>query len=330
MKNQSSLAAIRSHFSRQAATYNSQAIVQNLTRTMLINFTIPWLYNHFSSLHALRRPLSLKFADLGAGSNLNFTYELWQEFESSLLDLSSIVQKYDQLVETLNSQWENILSPPNSSQLLTQNVSFPAIQLDPKEIILQGSVVDLVELEHNTTLIQEQFQSRFKELWLQSHTTPLNQWCATSTSKDYDLIFSNACFQWLSQPQEFLNSLKNNILSANGTIIFSTFSVANLQELRNLGLPGLFYYTRQEWLKMLENAGFKVEILVHSKITLYFTTLKELFRHLKETGVNGITTKHKWTKRSYSEFLQQYHQQFYIEEKGYPLTYHPVLIVART
>lgn len=327
MKKQSSHAAIRSHFSRQAATYDSQAIAQNLTRAELINLTIPWLFNHFRSLQVQNKPLRLKFADLGAGSNLNFTRELWERF-LQIGTQPPLDSTHPMTSNQKELQWENlrssIASYASTQNLTTQN---QVVLSNLRNFFIKGEMVDLVNLQDTTTQLEAELKTHCKGIELQAQNTSLEQW-STVQQHDFDLIFSSACLQWLPNPQDFLHSLKHKVLAQQGTVICSTFSVDNLLELRVLGLPGLDYHTPQQWLAMLEAVGFQVDVLSHSHITLYFPTLKELFRHLKETGVNGIESGFKWTKQSYQEFLTKFHEQFYVAGQGYPLTYHPVIFVA--
>ena len=57
---------------------------------------------------------------------------------------------------------------------------------------------------------------------------------------------------------------------------------------------------------------------------VWFDTPMEVLRHMRYTGVNALTGG-TWTRADIREFESKY--QAFKGEKGYPLTYHPVLLV---
>jgi hypothetical protein len=61
---------------------------------------------------------------------------------------------------------------------------------------------------------------------------------------------------------------------------------------------------------------------------LTFKTPAEVLRHLKATGVTGIS-KQRWTKAKLSHFSNQYEKLFQSEKEGITLTYHPVYIIIK-
>jgi malonyl-CoA O-methyltransferase len=62
-------------------------------------------------------------------------------------------------------------------------------------------------------------------------------------------------------------------------------------------------------------------------IEQHFATPKDVLRHLKETGVTGIRSRH-WTPRQLMEFCNRYTEMF---GSGHDvaLTYHPIYIIAK-
>ena len=61
----------------------------------------------------------------------------------------------------------------------------------------------------------------------------------------YDLIISNATFQWIENLEPFIEKLKKQ-LNPNGELIFSTFGEDNLKEINNITQVGLKYFSLQE------------------------------------------------------------------------------------
>ena len=61
--------------------------------------------------------------------------------------------------------------------------------------------------------------------------------------------------------------------------------------------------------------------------TLHFPTPADVLRHLKRTGVNGLSRR-KWTRKDLSDFCRTYSELFGTAG-GCTLTYHPVFVLAR-
>ena len=63
------------------------------------------------------------------------------------------------------------------------------------------------------------------------------------------------------------------------------------------------------------------------RIEQYFEGPKQILRHLKATGVTGISNPH-WTPRTLINFCEQYGELF-TTSQGVRLTYHPIYIIAK-
>lgn len=134
----------------------------------------------------------------------------------------------------------------------------------------------------------------------------------------FDLIISNAAFQWIDDIENFINILYNK-LEPNGILLFSTFGVENFRELSFALDKNLSYHSSKEYRELLKN--FQLEIDEEAHI-LAFKTPKDVLKHIKLTGVNAIDET-KWTKSDMIRF-----------EKGYnnfcsfrpTLTYNPIYI----
>ncbi|NQX66070.1 malonyl-ACP O-methyltransferase BioC [Paenibacillus alba] len=92
-------------------------------------------------------------------------------------------------------------------------------------------------------------------------------WAPNAPKASFDLIVSNACFQWLSNPRQTLGQLRR-LLRAGGLLIFTTFGPDTFCELhkafdevyRAEGMEpqrhGLTFRTPAEWNSLLAESGF--------------------------------------------------------------------------
>ena len=121
----------------------------------------------------------------------------------------------------------------------------------------------------------------------------------------YDLIISNAVFQWFNNPNQILEKLSKN-LEKNGLLIFSSFGEKNFYELQEIMGIGLNY-------KILKNPA-KEEL-----ITLKFDSLLDLLKHIKYTGVNAIQ-EYSFSRKK----LESFEKDFYNKYGEIKLTYNPI------
>ena len=139
-----------------------------------------------------------------------------------------------------------------------------------------------------------------------------------STDKKYNLIISNATFQWIEKFPNFLGKIYEN-LEENGMFIFSTFGNNNFQEIKKITNESLNYYSCDELKNILQE--YKPFTLKEEILSIDFETPIDILSHLKLTGVNSISSKH-WTKKDLCEFSDKY-KKFYPNIK---LTYHPIYV----
>ena len=125
----------------------------------------------------------------------------------------------------------------------------------------------------------------------------------------YDLIISNAVFQWFNTTDILVNLKKQ--LNTNGVIAFSSFGEKNFQELKEIFNIGLKYTTHTT--PIFENT-----------IELEFSTLHELLKHIQATGVNAITD-YQLTKGKLKQLEEKY-----LETYGkIKLTYNPTYFLIK-
>ena len=127
-------------------------------------------------------------------------------------------------------------------------------------------------------------------------------------NKKYNLIISNAVFQWFNNPCAVVEKLQTH-LKANGILAFSTFGSKNFYEIKKLLGIGLNYYEYPEKAK-------------EDIIELEFDSITALLKHIQNTGVNALTN-YTFTKGRLLQFEKEYIKQF----GKFKLTYNPVYVV---
>lgn len=140
------------------------------------------------------------------------------------------------------------------------------------------------------------------------HSTPL--W-----KMRFDLITSNACLQWLDFRQT-IGQLRQ-ILAPNGLCLLSTFGQANCQEVREITHYGLEYLSLEAMREILERY-FEIIVLEEEKLCLQFSSPLEVFKHLKQTGVNALSHKAFLSKKMLECYQARFHNT---------LTYHPIYML---
>ena len=138
----------------------------------------------------------------------------------------------------------------------------------------------------------------------------------------YDLIISNAMFQWFTNLDEILAKYAK-ILNPDGILAFTTFSPENFPELETITGLSLDYKPENE-LKEILQKNYKILKFETFKKVLAFSTPLELLYHLKNTGVNSLGDK-KWDFADVKNFCRKYLENF----ENVTLTYVPILVVAQ-
>lgn len=138
----------------------------------------------------------------------------------------------------------------------------------------------------------------------------------------FNLIISNAMFQWFTNLEKALSYYKT-LMNKDGIIAFSTFAPDNFKEIKSLTGLTLEYKTVDEIRSILEK-DFEVLYLENFDYTMNFTNPLEILAHMKNTGVNAVSTKH-WGIKEVKDFCDRY-------KENYPdlsLTYSPIIVVAK-
>jgi len=134
----------------------------------------------------------------------------------------------------------------------------------------------------------------------------------------YDLIISNAVFQWIENIETFIPELIDK-LNQGGCLLFSTFGVENFREIYHVLGKTLPYKSVKEYEKLFKNIPHKIEEEIR---VLAFKSTRDILKHIKNTGVNALSETY-WTKTDMSKFEKGYNNFC----SGSPtLTYNPVYI----
>ena len=139
-----------------------------------------------------------------------------------------------------------------------------------------------------------------------------------NNSKKYDLILSNAVFQWIENFEEFISELLNR-LNTGGSLLFSTFGTENFREIYHVLGKTLSYKSVKDYKEIFKeyNPTIEEEIRI-----LAFKSSKDILKHIKNTGVNALNETY-WTKTDMSNFEKGYNNFC----SGSPtLTYNPIYI----
>ena len=139
-----------------------------------------------------------------------------------------------------------------------------------------------------------------------------------NSDKKYDLIISNAAFQWVENLESFIKLLVSK-LNEGGILLFSTFGPENFREVNFVLGKTLPYYSANELQEIIKDYKIIVEQEMH---VMAFKTPKDILKHIKSTGVNALEMV-SWTKSDMQKFENGYNNFC----SGIPtLTYHPIYV----
>ncbi|WP_129597996.1 malonyl-ACP O-methyltransferase BioC [Anaerophilus nitritogenes] len=153
----------------------------------------------------------------------------------------------------------------------------------------------------------------------------------------YDLIISNATFQWFNNFGETLEKLLN-ILKPNGTLLFSTFGsntfielkTAYLSVAKEMGLEKEISPPSQSFLEKTEirnliDKKYNIEILVEKEYE-YFDSCLNFFNAIKKIGANDSKHGKKILPPEFIQNVLAHYDQFYMTPNGIEVTYEPLYV----
>lgn len=141
-------------------------------------------------------------------------------------------------------------------------------------------------------------------------------------NKKFDLIISNAVFQWFENTDKILDKCKN-LLTKDGLLAFSTFTPNNFKEIRELTGLSLNYKSADDIKNVIEK-DFDLISIKSSEFIMNFDNPLKILAHMKNTGVNSLTETH-WGIKEVKNFCDKYSEKF----PDLTLTYSPIIVVAK-
>lgn len=141
----------------------------------------------------------------------------------------------------------------------------------------------------------------------------------------FSLVAANAVFQWIVDFPFFIKKIAS-VIEKNGYLLFSTFGQENFKELGSVTDISLEYMNKKELEKILSEK-FEVVKIEEAQEKIYFKNFRELIKHLKTTGVNGVPHK-PITYAAMKKFEKEY-KLAYKEKDGLFLTYNPIYVLCK-
>ncbi|WP_440116302.1 malonyl-ACP O-methyltransferase BioC [Paenibacillus sp. QZ-Y1] len=162
----------------------------------------------------------------------------------------------------------------------------------------------------------------------------IETWVQHAPESSVDIIVSNACFQWLSDPQETLGHLRR-ILRPGGLLFFTTFGPDTFREMheafneayRAKGMEpqrhGLSFHSPIQWEIMFEKAGysgFNCERSIHIE---KYVSARDFLYSVKGMGAStseAVTISGHSLRRLFTNMYREYEDRFSTQE-GITATY---------
>lgn len=135
----------------------------------------------------------------------------------------------------------------------------------------------------------------------------------------YDVIISSSTLQWFNSPGRFIENCAH-ALKRGGFLIFSSFGEDNLKEVADSTGRALPRLSLRDWTARVPDV-FSTVYAGEKRITLQFESPRELFGHLRDTGVNSLGTPGICALRNAISTMRP------SESGKFSLTYHPVFCI---
>ncbi len=141
------------------------------------------------------------------------------------------------------------------------------------------------------------------------------------------LLATASTVQWFQQLQPFCARARQS-MGEGAIMAMSCFGPHHMEQLRELTGVGLDYLTREDMGALLAESGWELLTSEEWVSELRFDSGRAVLEHLRQTGVNGLTTR-PWTPRRLAEFHARYKAEFADAQGRLLLSYHPTLFIAR-
>lgn len=169
----------------------------------------------------------------------------------------------------------------------------------------------------------------------------VEMWSADAPTASFDLIVSNACFQWLSDPRQTLRHLRR-VLRDGGHLAFTTFGPDTFHELhkafhtvyRANGMEpqrhGLSFQPTGKWEEWLREAGFLGVQYERSIQTETYASARDFLLSVKAMGAStsqATAMRGFSPRRLFADMYKEYEEKFSMQG-GVAATYDLLLIQA--
>ena len=350
-------------FSKAASSYYDDAVMQSKMASRLIDLICSNLPSTNTSCSAQAQHQSqdiqgYKVLEIGCGPG-NFTTQLLNKLPIKDLCLNDLsLQMLEQNMLNLYEQGyitrdQQILSmqghkskwqPQSIDQETTKQPqatnklqSFTAICGDARLL----SKLKVQAQEHELALAHGHVQAKAKT---QDNEQAEGEVAAGEAagvfSSSFDLIVSNASFQWFEDLAAALLGFKQlashktkathedaaTLGQGHSVLAFSSFYAGHFAEVKELTDVGLNYLTKEKVIEALERCQLDYQVFFDEELQ-YFNSSVELFRHLHVTGVNGIAAT-PLSAGSLRRIMREYEERF-TEKMGVRLTWHPYYVIAK-
>ena len=360
-------------FSKAASSYYEDAVMQSKMASRLIDLICSNLPNtntpcYAQAQHKSQDSHGYKVLEIGCGPG-NFTTQLLNKLpikDLCLNDLSlqmleqNMLNLYEQGFITRDQQilsmqghkskWQPLPQAHQATdqpQATNKLQSFTAICGDARLL----SKLKVQAQEHELALAHGHVQAKAKahepmqaKAKAQEHAQADGEVAAGAAagvfSSSFDLIVSNASFQWFEDLAaallgfQELASHKKKAAQEDAAILgqwhsvlaFSSFYAGHFAEVKELTDVGLNYLTKEKVIEALERCQLDYQVFFDEELQ-YFNSSVELFRHLHVTGVNGIAAT-PLSAGSLRRIMREYEERF-TEKMGVRLTWHPYYVIAK-
>lgn len=142
-------------------------------------------------------------------------------------------------------------------------------------------------------------------------------------SDSFSCVVTSSALQWFHSPGRFLREVKR-ILAPGGVCALTVYIEGTLKELGALTGRSLIYLKEEDWPEVVRKAGFEIVSSELSQQVLLFDSVRDIFAHLKATGVNALGGERK----SYGE-MKRIMGDYPMKGDKYPLTYKSYITLLR-
>ena len=225
-----------------------------------------------------------------------------ETYNNNAIVQKDLAQKLALEVSNIKSEYENILELGCGSGLLTNEIV-------RKIKFNQYYANDLVEKSQN-----------YIKKIVPNCKFYIGDAKKINPSQKMDLIISNAMFQWFENLEKASDSFKT-ILNKDGILAFSTFTPENYKEIKEITGLALKYKTKDE-ITDIFSKNYKILCIEEFNKKIKFKTPLELLAHMKNTGVNSLSSSH-WTIKEVKDFCDKYKEKY----PDISLTYAGIILV---